>query len=253
MLLKDRETADAAIATVRAGPPIPPDEPLPELPYKGPYRHHGQKWLDYMDQRLSAFARAAGRPLAGLDLGCGVGRYHAWLRRYVAELYGGDYNLRHLLRARRVGQARRVFLADAANFPMRDGIFDVVFCTYVLAQVPDDAKALAEAHRMLKPGGLFILAVANNGAWLWRLASRLQPHVRRASRQAHFYTAGEILEKCRAAGFTVHEIRRFGYGLPHWGLDQRLRQFKPVDDLFEAVGRAVIPSQAITLVLMLGK
>jgi SAM-dependent methyltransferase len=36
---------------------------------------------------------------------------------------------------------------------------DYVICHHVLEHVPDDRKALADVHRVLKPGGVFYLAV----------------------------------------------------------------------------------------------
>jgi SAM-dependent methyltransferase len=52
--------------------------------------------------------------------------------------------------------------ADAAALPFADGSFDVVVAMHMLYHVADQAKAVAEMHRVLKPGGT--LAVTNNGA-----------------------------------------------------------------------------------------
>lgn len=52
--------------------------------------------------------------------------------------------------------------ADAAAMPFADGSFDVVVAMHMLYHVADQAKAVAEMHRVLKPGGT--LAVTNNGA-----------------------------------------------------------------------------------------
>jgi SAM-dependent methyltransferase len=52
--------------------------------------------------------------------------------------------------------------ADVAALPFADGSFDVVIAMHMLYHVPDQEKAVAEMHRVLKPGGT--LAVTNNGA-----------------------------------------------------------------------------------------
>jgi ubiquinone/menaquinone biosynthesis C-methylase UbiE len=52
--------------------------------------------------------------------------------------------------------------ADAAALPFADGSFDVVIAMHMLYHVADQEKAVAEMHRVLKPGGT--LAVTNNGA-----------------------------------------------------------------------------------------
>jgi len=49
--------------------------------------------------------------------------------------------------------------ADVCNLPFQDHSFDVVFCNHVLEHVKDDAKAMSELHRVLKPGGLGIFQI----------------------------------------------------------------------------------------------
>lgn len=46
---------------------------------------------------------------------------------------------------------------DVTGIPYPDAAFDWVFCNHVLEHVPDDAKALSELFRVLKPGGIAIL------------------------------------------------------------------------------------------------
>ncbi|WP_349958240.1 class I SAM-dependent methyltransferase [Rhizobium sp. ZPR3] len=52
--------------------------------------------------------------------------------------------------------------ADAAALPFADGSFDVVIAMHMFYHLPDPFKAIAEMHRVLKPGGY--LAVTTNGA-----------------------------------------------------------------------------------------
>jgi ubiquinone/menaquinone biosynthesis C-methylase UbiE len=51
--------------------------------------------------------------------------------------------------------------ADASNLPFADASFDRVVAMHMLYHAPDPAAAIAEMHRVLKPGGL--LAVTTNG------------------------------------------------------------------------------------------
>jgi ubiquinone/menaquinone biosynthesis C-methylase UbiE len=48
-------------------------------------------------------------------------------------------------------------LGDAQALEFADSSFDTVVCTLALCTIPDDAKAVAEVRRVLRPGGRFLL------------------------------------------------------------------------------------------------
>ncbi len=48
---------------------------------------------------------------------------------------------------------------DITAMPFDDGAFDAILCSHVLEHVPDDRTAMAELHRVLKPGGWAIVLV----------------------------------------------------------------------------------------------
>jgi len=95
-----------------------------------------------------------------LDLCCGLGgpaRYQALTRR--CRVVGVDRHEGRIKGAadltRRVNLARRVrFLrGDAQALPFAAESFDAVLSQEALLHVPDKGKALAEAFRVMKPGG----------------------------------------------------------------------------------------------------
>lgn len=105
-----------------------------------------------------------------LDIGCGP----AWFWASVAPELPDDLHLtladlspgmlqegldrcRALAFANVTGQQ-----ADATALPFEDGTFDTVVAMHMLYHVADQAQAIAEMHRVLKPGGH--LAVTTNGA-----------------------------------------------------------------------------------------
>jgi SAM-dependent methyltransferase len=253
LLVRNRTAVDAAIEAAKSAGRTAWYEAPQAAQWLGPFRHHLRKRRAYVDGVVSAFAKAAARPLTALDIGCGDGMHLAWLHGYAAELYGSDYNVTRLLRARDLNQARCVFMADITNYPARDDFFDVIFFNHVLEHIHDDVAALAEVYRILKPGGLLVLGTPNEGVWFCQLAYWLQPRMLRTSDHVQFYTAETLTKKCRAAGFLVRKVKHIGYGVPHWTLDAGLRQFRVVDDLFEAVGETAFPKQATSLYLSLSK
>ena len=220
---------------------------------QGPYRHHLRKRYAYVEKVLANYATGRGEGLTGLDLGCGDGTNLALLSRRVEWLYGCDFNLDRLRRAKAKGTAKLVFLTDLADIAVLDNALDVVFFNHVLEHVEDDAAALAEMQRIVKPGGLVVLGVPNEGAFFWQLAYTLQPKTRRTTDHVHFYTEKTLAQKCRAAGFRIEEVKRLGWGLPHWRLDEMVRGAKFLDDLFEIVGRRLMPGQASSLYFVLAK
>lgn len=58
-------------------------------------------------------------------------------------------------------QNRGVFaqLGEAENLEFKDNKFDVVICSEVLEHLFDPQKAIEEAYRVLRPGGLYVVTV----------------------------------------------------------------------------------------------
>lgn len=98
---------------------------------------------------------------ATLEIGVGTG---ANLPHYPddVDLTAVDWSTAMLDAAR--AQAARVHRpvtlrqADGAALPFPAGTFDTVLATFVLCCVPDERSVLAEALRVLKPGGRLLLA-----------------------------------------------------------------------------------------------
>nr|WP_300149964.1 class I SAM-dependent methyltransferase [Propionicimonas sp.] len=61
-------------------------------------------------------------------------------------------------RAHTLGREVRLDEGDAAALPFPDESFDTVVATFVLCEVADDAHAIREALRVLRPGGSLVLA-----------------------------------------------------------------------------------------------
>lgn len=134
---------------------------------------------------------AGGRPLRMLDVGCGPGNT---LRRLApwGRAFGAEYSEVGLAVARRRGLTRLV-AADSVRLPFPAESMDVVLALDVIEHVADDAAALREAHRLLRPGGLLLLTVPAFMA-LWRSHDELYGHHRR-------YSKAGLLSAVGAAGF----------------------------------------------------
>ena len=49
--------------------------------------------------------------------------------------------------------------ADICNLPFGDNEYDVILCNHVLEHIPDDAQAMRELYRIMKPGGWGIFQI----------------------------------------------------------------------------------------------
>lgn len=92
--------------------------------------------------------------------------------------------------------------AHAECIPLADASVDIVLCHQTLHHIVDQPAALAEAFRVLKPGGLLLLAESTRAyihSWVIRLLFRHPMHVQRS--------AEEFLALVRDAGFQVDDGR----------------------------------------------
>lgn len=133
-----------------------------------------------------------GRPSL-LEIGCGAGGLLKELTR-VGTAYGLDVEAESMKYCRERG-LERLCMGDAAALPYRDERFDGVVCVDVLEHLDDDAAALRDIHRVLKPGGR-LLATVPAFDFLWSRRDELLHHKRR-------YRLGQIRRRVAAANFDV--------------------------------------------------
>ena len=86
-----------------------------------------------------------------LDLGCGSGHYFDALASTGRTVIGLDRSADQLRIAQ--GRCRRIVQADAAALPFASGTFPAVAALWISTDVDDFGAVLAEAARVLTPGG----------------------------------------------------------------------------------------------------
>lgn len=95
-----------------------------------------------------------------LDFGCGPGTISLGLAQAVdpGKLHGVDMEETQIALARSAAESGghenvAFHVGNINDLPFEDATFDVAHCHAVLMHIPDIATALAEVHRVLKPGG----------------------------------------------------------------------------------------------------
>ena len=157
---------------------------------------------------LTAFSEVSSSPHDVLDVGCGTGRLlETAARRWgEARLTGVDASEAMIAEAQRkhVGDARFTLKHGGASaLPLESGSFDAAFSTMSFHHWGDQAAGIREVARVLRTGGLFVLADIDAP-----LLSLLRPFLRWND---HVNLQGpEVIQRLlEEAGLSVVTRRRF--------------------------------------------
>jgi ubiquinone/menaquinone biosynthesis C-methylase UbiE len=126
------------------------------------YERSYMQWLffDRVHQGVLSRIPPTFSPSVVLDIGCGTGRL---LRRmstrwHGIRMIGVDLAEGMAAQARARTPLASINLAPAEHLPLADGTVDLVTSTASFHHWSDQAQGVREAARVLRPGGLFILA-----------------------------------------------------------------------------------------------
>jgi ubiquinone/menaquinone biosynthesis C-methylase UbiE len=178
-------------------------------------------------ERVSHVAEAKGaseyrdRLLAGLrgrviEVGAGNGLNFSHYPSAVTEVVAVEPEsvLRaHAQEAARLS-ARRIMVVDgtADALPVPDAAFDAAVVSLVLCSVPDQATALAELRRVIRPGGELrffehVVSTRPGPARVQRIADRtIRPFL-----SGGCHAARDTLAAIEAAGFVIERSKRFSF------------------------------------------
>jgi ubiquinone/menaquinone biosynthesis C-methylase UbiE len=180
---------------------------------------------------LFATEAACLRPLMGLfprpwlEVGVGTGRFADALRID----HGIDPSAEALEVARKRGLT--VSAGSGEDIPFGDSTFGCVLMAFTFCFVTDGAQALAEARRVLKPGGGLVLGMLLRGTpWADSYARRgAEGHP--IYRHAHFYSHEEVIRLLTRAGFQVVTERSTLFqppGLTEYAVESSVEGFSPL-------------------------
>lgn len=144
-----------------------------------------------------------------LDVGCGTGFLIDLLVKQRSANYCGLDLSEEMIK---VAQGKKIpgaefIMGSADRLPYPDESFDAVTCSQSFHHYPYPEKAMQEAYRVLKPGGLYILSdtgIGGIGAWidnhiLFKLMN---------SGDCHTTNRKGIARMMEQTGFSVNESRQ---------------------------------------------
>ena len=164
----------------------------------------------WLTERLRAHSGGAAQVL---DIGCGGGFLSNHLAGEGFDVTGLDASQASLDVAVRHDLSGKVryLLGDALALPFADGSFDAVCALDFLEHVEDPARVVAEAARVLKPGGLFFFHTFNRNPLAWLVVIKgVEWFVKNTPRHMHvlrlFIKPRELERLCRAQGLHFTEL-----------------------------------------------
>jgi len=131
---------------------------LTEFMMQAPYQPATNYWRAVEIEEVIKYDLPNGQ---GLDLGCGDGHLMAIILGHVGprDLVGLDIDPRETALARLRNVYREVVTAPADRLPFSNNKFDFIFSNSVLEHIDNIDGVLAEAARVLRPGGRFLFTV----------------------------------------------------------------------------------------------
>ena len=170
-----------------------------DLRYQIPYAGRYHEWW-------------TGRMLANLDLngrildnGCGIGVLFD--RDFSDRVVGVDISSEMLKRAAK--RSDQLVLGNSQELPLKDASFDLVFSRSLLHHLPRPELAVAEMHRVLRPGGEVVLADTHSS-----IISALPRILARKGERfsgVHRNLTRKVISSWLEPYFQIREVSYFGY------------------------------------------
>lgn len=227
----------------------------------GEWAAFAREWIDRMARRgdaaregllddwmLDVVGDVSGRTV--IDLGCGEGRFSRMLAARGARTFGVDLQPTFIEHARRAAGPEEAYeLGDMQDLcDIADASVDVAVSYISLVDVPDQDAAVREAHRVLVPGGRFVVcnlapmatACTVGDPWLRedgrKLHYILDDYAHEGPRDIPFPSGHRITNHHRMLSTTVNGFLAAGFQLRHLHeplpTEAQLERAPGNDDLF---------------------
>lgn len=169
-------------------------------------------------KQMTLFLRVLPKAERILEGGCGLGPYLIKLKSLGYDVEGIDYNEGPIEKIKSYDPDLPVRVGDVTAIPFPDNTFGGYLSLGVIEHFTEGPeKAIREACRVLKPGGVFIVAVPRNNIFM-RLMTPIRylksrPLLRKLFHKLEdnhyweqYFNKAELVKILEAQGFAVREI-----------------------------------------------
>lgn len=230
-----------ACGLVATFPPVPASEIGRYYP-ETYYGENNRRFNPLMERMIVYFRARRAKAIEAyiprgriLDVGCGRGILPALMRDRGWDAHGLEFSE---IAARNARDELRIpmFVGDFLQSPYPDDSFDCVVLWHVLEHLEDPAAALRKARRILRSGGLLVIAVPNFDSLQARWSGRHWFHLDVPRHYHHFglEVLRQLLEK---NGFSIADVSHFSSEQNLYGWIQSLlnRLGLPHNSLYDAL------------------
>jgi 2-polyprenyl-3-methyl-5-hydroxy-6-metoxy-1,4-benzoquinol methylase len=203
--------------------PFPSQKDLSNL-YSGGYRTTSGKrfnafieWFIYLfrsrRKRLIEKQRKRGRIL---DIGCGRGVFLSLMKKNGWDVAGTEFNEETASYAASA-YGIRVMTGDASDWEFADTSFDVITINHVLEHINEPVATVRACRRLLRKGGLLVVAVPNLDSLQAAAGHNVWFHLDIPGHLYHFTEKG-LIHLLKENAFHISKVRRFDleYGPFGW-------------------------------------
>lgn len=179
------------------------------MPRTAPFERHDEAYEAWFEKNRALYeaelesARQLLPPAgaSGLEVGVGSGRFAAPLGIRL-----GVEPARPMA-ARARARGIRVVRGVAEHLPFANGAFDFVLLVTTICFVDSVTSTFQEAFRVLRPGGQVLVGFVDRESALGRRYEQKRARSR-FYREATFFSAGEVQDHLRRAGFAITATRQ---------------------------------------------
>jgi len=170
------------------------------------YNYFNDYWLKLFKSMLPRrkFEKA-------LDLGCGTVEFYEFFSKSLGATYTGTDLSPDMLA---VGQKKypkaKLVEGDAEHLPFKDASFDFVMTRGLIHHLPNPEKGIAEARRVLKSGGYFLVSEPHSNIFLYYARKAFYKASAHFSDSHKSFRRGEFLDLVESSGFKIKKIRYWG-------------------------------------------